>query len=97
MPNIKREILDNLRVLFQAHGLNSVEGTYDYPTGELTFNFSDGDVKTKPFTYKGDGQGSYSESGFKVLLSEVGGQIIKEYNTKYLPDALEEFMAEVTE
>lgn len=97
MPNIKREILDNLEILFRTQGVVVVEGTYDYPKGELTFYFKDEDVKTESFTYKGDGQGSYSESGFKTVLSDTGGKIIKEYNVKFQPDYLAEFMAEVTE
>lgn len=97
MAAIKQEILDNIKIIFAPNGIDSVEGEYDYPTGQLTFNFSDGDVVSRAFTYKGDGKDSYSVSGFKTLLSEVGGQIIQLYNVKFQPDHLAEFMAEVTE
>lgn len=96
MANIKQELLDDLQKLFAPQRVLSIAGTYEYPKGNLIFVFAD-DTIEQEFTYKGDGINSYSVSGFRTLLSDTGGVIIKKYNERYYPDALAEFMSEVTE
>ena len=97
MPAIKQELLDYQKTLFSTQGVTEVLGVYDYPNGTLEFHFSDGDVVTENFVYKGDGKDSYSVSGFKTTLADTGGRIIQKYNVKFQPDYLNEFLAEVTE
>lgn len=96
MAAIKQELLDYQLTLFATQGVRHVDGTFDYPSGELTFTFDD-DVLTQAFVYKGDGKNSYSVSGFKTILSDTGGKIIQTYNTRYEPDYLNDFLEEVTE
>lgn len=96
MTAIKQELLDYQLTLFAAQGVKHVDGTFDYPNGELTFTFVD-DVLTQAFVYKGDGKNSYSVSGFKTLLSDTGGKIIQAYNVRYDPDYLGDFLEQVTE
>lgn len=96
MANIKQGILDDLQKLYKTQHVLSVTGTYEYPKGNLIFHWSDDSIEQE-FTYKGDGINSYSVSGFKTLLADTGGTIVKKYNERYHPDALAEFMEEVTE
>jgi hypothetical protein len=96
MAAIKQKFLDDLQYTFREQGVTSVTGTYDGVDGQLTYNFSDGDIISHAFKYDSVTAGLDSVSGFRELLFRVGGVIIQDYNSKF-PKDTDYFIAAVTE
>lgn len=94
MANIKQTILDRVQDIFRTQSVTSVTGTYlEDSTGTLTFNFSDGDVRSQNFKYTG-----IELNNFIEVLMDTGGKIILAYRAQFDPPPPKEaFYDSVTE